>query len=200
MNKNELLDFLYYKKFPEAYRVEDLAQKPKLPLYRYLQALFDGSDWLLEDINGIVLLTDPEKCPDKFLPYLMQSFGLNYSEDIDPKYQRKLLSNVGILFRRRGTSNCVRYLVRVLADMDVEVHYDPDTRYLHITLLPSTMQDFVNMATSKKVITRYLQDFLPYYCKVDYNVVVHPQEMQSIVYHAQYMSSTVTYNVIPEEV
>jgi hypothetical protein len=196
--KEELVDYLYYQKLPEVYRVEDLAQKPKLPFYKYLQSCGAGFDDILDSINGLMFLTDPMNCPDEFLPVLMECFGLNYSEDIEPKYQRKLLSNIGILFKRRGTSNCVKYLVRTLANLNASIDYNPDTRILQVTLLSSTMDDFINMATSRKVITRYLQDFLPYYCNVNYDVIIDPQELQSTIYRAQVITQKTIYYTIPE--
>lgn len=198
LNKGELVEYLYNSKLPELYRVEDTKQKPKLPLYRYLQALFSATDYELDDINGVLLLVDPEKCPDKFLPFLLESFGLTYFEDIDPKYQRRLLNNVGVLFKRRGTYNCVRFLVRALTNLDVKVHYNPDTRVLTITLLADTIESIRNLATSKKVITRYLQDFLPYYCKPTYDAVISPQRMEGVLYHGQFLYKRTDYTVLQD--
>lgn len=184
MEKNQLVDFLYYKKLPVVYQDEDLAQKPKLPLYRYLQALFVGGDSVLEDINNILLLTDPEKCPDKFFPYLVRSFGLQYFEDIPISYQRKLLGNIGELYRRRGTSNCIRYLARVLTGMNAVVDYNQTNLTLTITLIAASINDITNMETSKKVILAYLKDFLPYYVNLAFRAEAGKQVIESDVYHA----------------
>lgn len=198
IEKGQLVDFLYYRKLPQQYVIEDT--KLKYPLYKYLQSVFSGSDDLLQYINDILYLVDVDKVEDKYLPYFLQSFGFKYFEDIDPKYQRKILANIGILRKRRGTSNLVRFIVRVLADMDVEVEYNPDTRVLTLTLKAESINDIMNMATSRKVITRYIQDFIPYYCKVEYEAETVPADIElKHRYSANAVLYQATYNVIPEK-
>lgn len=195
IEKGQLVDFMYYKKIPQQYVTEDT--KLKKPLYRYLQSAFAGSDYLLDYINGMLMLVDPNNVDDKYLPYFLKCFGFKYFEDIDPKYQKKILANVGILRKRRGTHSLAKFLVRVLTDMDVSVEYDPDTRYLTITLKPSTINDILNMDTSRKVITRYIQDFIPYYCRIRYQITVKPQEIDNLTYLGQFITLDMTYNIIP---
>lgn len=198
IEKGQLVDFLYHRKLPQQYVIEDT--KLKYPLYKYLQSVFSGADELLQYINDILYLVDVDKVEDKYLPYFLQSFGFKYFEDIDPKYQRKILANIGILRKRRGTSNLVRFIVRVLADMDVEVEYNPDTRILTLTLKAESINDIMNMATSRKVITRYIQDFIPYYCKVEYEAETVPAEIKlKQRYSASAVFYQATYNVIPEK-
>lgn len=198
IEKGQLVDFLYYRKLPQQYVIEDT--KLKYPLYKYLQSVFSGSDDLLQYINDILYLVDVDKVEDKYLPYFLQSFGFKHFEDIDPKYQRKILANIGILRKRRGTSNLVRFIVRVLADMDVEVEYNPDTRVLTLTLKAESINDIMNMATSRKVITRYIQDFIPYYCKVEYEAETVPADIElKHRYSANAVLYQATYNVIPEK-
>lgn len=198
IEKGQLVDFLYYRKLPQQYVIEDT--KLKYPLYKYLQSVFSGADDLLQYINDILYLVDVDKVEDKYLPYFLQSFGFKYFEDIDPKYQRKILANIGILRKRRGTSNLVRFIVRVLADMDVEVEYNPDTRVLTLTLKAESINDIMNMATSRKVITRYIQDFIPYYCKVEYEAETVPADIElKHRYSANAVLYQAIYNVIPEK-
>ena len=102
MKPEDLLHTLYNRKLPEIYREED--SKIKYPLKRYLESLVEGGfKGAIEDIEGLLLLTDPKSIPESLFPYLCESFGLEYFPDIDVTYQRKFLNNLGELIRRRGT-------------------------------------------------------------------------------------------------
>ena len=99
INSEQLLNHLYYKKLPQVYRDMDKMLKT-YPLKRYLSSLVDGGyAEVLKNAEGILDLVDPEKCPSEFLPYLCESFGLEYFEDMDDTYQRRFLMNIGEILR-----------------------------------------------------------------------------------------------------
>lgn len=204
LTSNSLVDHLYYNKLPQVYRDMDSSLITK-PLYRYLKALSDGGFLeALQGINGLLDLVDPEKCPEEFLAYLCESFGLEYFEDISPVYQRRFLLNVGEIIRRRGTYSCVKFMARVLTNMDVELQYlrgeynEQEGRHLIITLLADTLEQILNMDTSIKVIERYIGTQIPYYIYPHVTSRVKTQVVQSKVYRVNVLSSTLSYNLLPK--
>lgn len=144
------LDYIYNFKLPEVYRTYD---KPLgEPLYRFLQAIFEGgfaplvnkfqygeehdpSDTEKINLGGIenlLELVDPQTCPDSFLPYYCKSFGLEWFPDLAKTpigmanhdyYNRTFLCNVGEIIRRRGTESCIKFIAKVLTGMDVTLSY-----------------------------------------------------------------------------
>ena len=127
MTSSEISDYLYYRKLPQVYRDMDRLQ-PNYPLKRYLTSLVEGGFTdIITSSNDFLSLVDPERCPEEFLPYLCYSFGLEYFEDIDALYQRRLLSNIGELIRRRGTYSGVRFLIRSLTGLECQLSYSRQT-------------------------------------------------------------------------
>lgn len=155
-----LLDLLYNRKLPQVYRDED--KKIGYPLKRYLESLIDGGFCgSIEDIKGVMLLIDPENIPEKFFPYLYESFGLEYFPDIDTVYQRKFLMNIGELIRRRGTFSCVQFLIKVLTGLEAELSCNKDT--LTIVLSAKTLKQVEDIETSMRVIRNFIKTQIPYY-------------------------------------
>ena len=179
LTSQQLLDHLYYKKLPRIYVIEDHRQNNR-PLYRYLQALIEGgyAD-ALRDIEDVTKLVDPEQCPAEFFPHLYESFGFTYFPDIPIAYQRKILANVGELRKRRGTYACVRYLVRVLTGIDVNLtmtHY-VGGKLLTITLIADTLKVVTGLENSFAVVTEFIKFFVPYNLDVLVNSEVRVQSM-----------------------
>lgn len=160
ITSESLLDLLYNKKLPQIYRDED--KKIGYPLKRYLESLIEGGFCgSIKDIEMFMLLIDPETIPDKFFPYLYESFGLEYFPDIDISYQRKLLLNIGELIKRRGTFSSVKYLIKVLTGLESELSFKDNT--LNIVFLARTMGQIDNIDMSMTVIRNFIQTQLPYY-------------------------------------
>lgn len=160
MTPQSLLDLLYNRKLPQVYRDED--RKIGYPLKRYLESLIDGGFCgSIDDIEGVMLLVDPENIPDKFFPYLYESFGLEYFPDIDIVYQRKFLMNIGELIRRRGTFSSVQFLIKVLTGLEAELSYQD--RVLTITLSAKTLGQIEDIETSMRVINNFIKTQIPYY-------------------------------------
>lgn len=204
ITKEQLLNHLYYNKLPQIYRDMDMTLKT-YPLKRYLSSLIEGGYCeALEDIENILTLVDPEKCPKEYLPYLCNSFGLEYFEDIDEIYQRRFLSNIGEVIKRRGTYSCVRFLVRVLTGLNVELKYfrgvfqEKQGRHLVVTLLADTIEQVMNIGTSVFVVERYIQTQLPYYIYPHVASRVTTQEVKTIIFRANAITSHTSYDLVSD--
>ena len=155
-----MLDLLYNKKLPQIYRNED--GSIGFPLKRYLESLIDGGYYVsITDIEGIETLVDPMTVPEEFFPYLCESFGFKYFPDIDIYYQRKFLSNIGELQRRRGTYSSVHYLTKALTGLDSELRYEDGV--LHIIVLAKNVEQINELNSSMEVIKRYIENQIPYF-------------------------------------
>lgn len=156
----KLLDLLYYKKLPQIYRDED--SKIGFPLKRYLESLVEGGyKGAIDDIQDTLYLFDPKAIPKSLFPFLYESFGLEYLPDIDLTYQRKFLSNLGELVRRRGTFSSVHFMIRALTGLESELSCKDNI--LHITLLAKNVEQADSLEPSVGIIKNYIQTQIPYY-------------------------------------
>lgn len=161
ISKTDLFNYLYYTSLPSLYRDRDDGT-----LKKYLEALVDGGyDFLIQGEIGFTDLVNPDRCPENLLPTLAECHGLEYYPTIPSKYYRKMLNNIVELNRRRGTTNCVRYLCRVLTGMEVDLSYTstPSVKTLHIDLKAVTLNDVSNIDLSIKVVGMFIMNFIPYY-------------------------------------
>jgi phage tail-like protein len=171
MKAKEFTDYLYGR-LPNIYRSEDA--KRGLPLYKFITALGtdSGVEYIISKIEGIVGLVDPQKCPDEYLPLLCECFGIEYLEDINKNYHRKLVANIGELIRRRGTYSCAHYLVKALTGLTVTLEMTSHevsgvTRDLFaMNLLVDTVKQIAELENSINVIYNFIGQFLPF--NVDY--------------------------------
>lgn len=178
-------DFIYYQKMPEVYRTFD--EPLGRPLYRYLQALLEGgyADIVYNatkgsrGIDNLLEMIDPQTCPEEFLPIYCKSMGIEWfqdliveREDIDPYYFiRTFLSNVGEIYKRRGTESVVKYVAKVLTSMDVKLRYQriltsrgyTRERLLWIELQAETEEEIAAVSLNSEVIKRFINTQIPYY-------------------------------------
>ena len=179
ITSKDMLDLLYYKKLPQLYRSADATVG--LALKRYLESLIEGGFCAsIEDIEGLLLLIDPEAIPEKFFPYLYESFGLEYFPDIDVSYQRKFLMNIGGFIKRRGTFAGVQFLSKVLTGMEADLSFKDGT--LYIVLLATTLKQLAEVDISMKVIRNYIQTQIPYFVTPDISSRVATQTITSKSY------------------
>lgn len=166
MKVTDFSDFLY-NKLPKVYRDED--QKIGYPLKRYLEALVEGGfAHIIEGVNEFITLIDPDKIPEEFLPHLCNSFGLTYFPDLDSTYQRKFLSNVGEIMKRRGTYAGIHYLAKSLTGLDSELSFIHEYEghqgnFLLISIVSESAKDFDNIEVSMKAIQDYVGYQIPYF-------------------------------------
>lgn len=201
MDSNKLLDYLYNMKLPQVYRSEDFLQKPKYPLLRYLQAISDsGFKEALKEIDDLLFLLDAEKCPEYIVKYYLECFGIEYFEDIPLIYQRRILSGLGELIRRRGTYSCVRYLARLLTSMEVELtREDREGKiYLIVKLIAESAEQVANLSVSANVLNRYLQFWIPFWLNPETVTEIKVQDVNLNTYLGIVTISDKTDDIIPE--
>ena len=192
ITSQSLLDYLYEKKLPQIYRDED--RKIGYPLKRYLKSLIDGGFRdSIEDIKGVMLLIDPETIPEKFFPYLYESFGLEYFPDIEVTYQRKFLMNIGEFIKRRGTFAGVQFLTKVLTGLEAELSLDGNT--LNIVLSARTLSQIESIETSMKVMRNFIQTQIPYFINPKIASRIDTQIIQSKSYSHSAVGSYVFYHI-----
>jgi phage tail-like protein len=199
LEKGRMLETLYENRLPALYRDADA---PKLYLKRYLSAICGGGfDALLSDINGLKDLISPQKTPDAFLPAFLASVGLPFYVDIPLAYQRKILSQFGELYSRRGTYSGLRYLVRVLTGMECAISYERGqaggiaARRVYVELLATTLEEVASMDVHRKAAERYLSEFLPYYIGVVVSAKLIVQEIRLDSWAIGVVSSEISYNL-----
>lgn len=165
-------DYLY-NRLPKVYRDYDVeierfnveTQKKEtfktLKEYLYSFAL-GGFQPLLEDLEAIINLVDPFKCPSQFLPYLLRHFGLDYIDDIPEKFQRRLVQNVVTLYKKKGTIPAVAFLAKELSGfgVNIEEKSDGSIEFALIKLNAYENED-AELLLAQDVIQRYIHLFLP---------------------------------------
>lgn len=208
-NISPLTDFMYYQKLPEVYRVFD--EPLGKPLYRYLQSMLEGGYADLVNnttkgyrgIENLLELIDPRTCPDEFLPYYCKSMGIDWFPDLITEergtyYLRTFLCNVGEIYKRRGTDSVVRYIAKVLTEMDVKLRYErvfnsdrtTKARILWVELQAHTQEEINKVGISSKVIKRYVDTQIPYYIT---SAIIYMLRFNSLVsrYNANFVISTI---------
>lgn len=192
----KLFDLLYNKKLPQLYRDED--SKIGYPLKRYLESLVEGGyKGAIDDIQRVLLLFDPMAIPENLFPFLCESFGIEYLPDIDVKYQRKFILNLGELVRRRGTFSSVHYMVRALTGLETELHCDGST--LSIVLLAKKLDQVNILIPSMGIIGNYIQTQIPYYITPAFSARVDSGVIESKSYAHSAMCCTKYYQLGKEE-
>lgn len=201
----ELADFLYYKKIPPLYRNADSEVTEKQDLYRYLQSVIQGAfNGTLEQIAALTDLVNPQSCPVEYLPYLYQSFGFPYFEDIGEYYNRRFLASVGELLRRRGTIGGVRYLVRVLTGMESDISYERLTEGTIIGRVLNVFPRFPDVTSLAEIevttytIKRFLELYLPFYIRVNFFPFIEIQHLDTDIYNNVSFANVLTQYILKE--
>lgn len=201
----DLVNFTYTRLPPVVVQKDLEISEERPPLFNFIRSMFMGyidengayktgaGELVLQRINDFTNLIDPEKCPDKWFPYLYESFGLIYNPLIEENrsiynpenpnyvgpyngqvfYHRKFLSNIGALLKRRGSKAGLRFLVRVLTGFEFHYLYhrgyldeaDESTygRHVTINLVVDSAEKALELENSKRVIEQFLTPFLPHY-------------------------------------
>lgn len=162
-----------YNRLPKVYRDYDVeierlnveTQKKEtfktLQEYLYSFAL-GGFQPLLEDLEAIINLVDPFKCPSEFLPYLLRHFGLDYIDDIPEKFQRRLVQNVVTLYKKKGTIPAVAFLAKELSGFGVNIEEKSDGSIEFALIKLNAYEDEdAELLLAQDVIQRYIHLFLP---------------------------------------
>lgn len=169
-------EYLYFR-LPKVYRDYDVEiervvegeVKVFKTLQEYLYSFAEGGfQPMLEDLEAIVNLVDPWKCPSEFLPLLLRHFGLDFIEDIPEKFQRRLLQNIVVLYKKKGTIPAVAFLARELSGFDVIIE---ETQRGNIEFALIKLNAYENedaeLLLAQDVVQRYIHLFLPTKAKAE---------------------------------
>ena len=187
-----------FSKYPNVYR--DMDSNRLLEKFTY--ALTDPAVPLIEKIERMYELLSADDCPDEVVHTFYSNFGGEFYAGISLEYQRKFLLNVMDVIKRRGTFECVRYLVSATTGLNVELMYLEDgvdargwvRRILRVTLLARTLDDSRNMDTSIAVVTELLKGQLPFYLTADIRTRIDTQFLQSKSYSHSVVGSYKFYD------
>lgn len=162
-----------YNRLPKVYRDYDVkierknADTQKIETFKTLEEYLrsfalGGFQPLLEDLEAIINLVDPLKCPAQFLPYLLRHFGLDYIDDIPEKFQRRLVQNVVTLYKKKGTIPAVAFLARELSGFGVTIEEKSDgTIEFALVKLNAYEDEDAELLLAQDVVQRYIHLFLP---------------------------------------
>jgi P2-related tail formation protein len=192
-----------YNLMPEIYRTEDA--KHSYVLKKYIDAVIEGGyGHLVEKLNSFTGITNAETCPENLFPYLFESRGLTYQKSINIKYQRKILANLGELNKRRGTYASIRYLVKALTNLEIEMENEKlssgghiTTRNLHIRLLVDSLKQVVDMENSVLVVQNYIKSQVPYNITPLVVAAVKVQVLENEMYRGTAISYGKSYVLTP---
>lgn len=187
LTSKELVHYLYEMKLPQVYRDKD--SELGYPLRRYLEALIEvGSYEFVDRLSVFDVLSDI------FLPYLCESFGLDFFKDMDKSYQRKFITNIGEIIQRRGTYSFVHFIVRVLTGLSAELYLE-GTSVLHITLLANDLEQLNSIDLSMEVVGRYVKGHIPYYIIPKFSSKINTQVIKSKSYAHSVVGSYKFYTI-----
>lgn len=154
---SRLSDYLY-NRLPKIYRTFDTSEQLK----RYLETLTEaGLDLVMAETIGLENLIDANKCPSKFLPYLCETFGIEYQPDIPEMFQRRFLKNCVELYKKKGTKTAIKFLARELSGMSADVSIEEGEVKIVLVKLNAFEEDEQELLVAQDVIQRYLKEFVP---------------------------------------
>lgn len=101
-----------YERLPDIYRSRDIEENINYTLKKYLGVLQEELNTLGKDTIALENLYDLEKCPKEFLPIISKMLGYDYIDEVNEGVQRKILSALFYLYKRRGTKQVLEYIAR----------------------------------------------------------------------------------------
>lgn len=158
-----------YGTLPQMYRTDDA--DVEYALKRYLQSLADGGyTTVLEGINGLLDLKDPDKVPSNLLPILFKSYGMEIFNGIPEVYLRKLLPLISELYKLKGSITDVEYLTSIVSGVKVDVVLDDDYSNNHKMEIKLEMdyeaEDKNEGLPDRDQLRRIVKEFVPFFCNV----------------------------------
>lgn len=153
-----------YNRFPPKYREDDVREN--LALQRYLQSAGDGGfKFVIEDVNGLTDIINPDKIKAEHLPILFEHYGMEVFNGIPEQYLRYLLPKLSEIYSMKGSLNSVDYVCTSLSGIKTvtSVSYDEgDNPLVTVKLeMDFNIGEFVPDTTQ---LHRILEKFIPFYC------------------------------------
>lgn len=121
---NKKIDFgdYLYNRLPEMYRREDAKDGIDFALKRYLEVLDKGGLQLLfSELLTLYDLFNVDTCPKEVLPLISRLLGYNFIDEVDELMQRKIVSNLVELYKRKGTKSVINFITREFTHFDTKV-------------------------------------------------------------------------------
>lgn len=161
---NEEYGLKLYNRFPPKYREDDIGEN--FALKRYLESLADGGfKFVIDDINGITNLIDPDNIDAKLLPILFEQYGLEIFNGIPENYLRYLLPKLGEAWSMKGSLSVIEFITSSLSGIKTttEVVYDEeDNPLIEIRLeMDFNIGDYF---PETEQFNKIIKNFLPFYC------------------------------------
>ncbi len=155
-------------------------------------------------IKDLVELVNPLTCPEELFPFLYESFGLTYFNDIDIAYQRRFLNNIGFMNRIKGTITEANFICSILTNMKNDAWYEKDfetgDRYLRIILYADNIEDIKNIKTSGNIVQRFLKTRIPFYLEPLVSVQVRGEILVNQKHFAEKLVISKGYTLYEKEV
>lgn len=148
-----------YNRFPPKYREDDVDQN--YALKRYLESLSDGGySPVIEEINGITDLVNPEKVDAKLLPVLFQQYGLPIFKGIPESYLRYLLPKLGEAYEQKGSITSIEFVTSALAGVKVVIEVNGMELNIKFEMDYNTIDSYF---PDEEHFGRIFDKFLPFY-------------------------------------
>lgn len=139
-------------------------------LKRYLQVLSDGGySFVVDELNGILNLNDPERTPSEVLGILFEQYGLPLFNGIPEVYLRKLLPILGDLYARKGATTVIEYLTSIISDVKTDIVISPDflnDYHIDLKLEMDYDQTGARDLPDREQLLRIIKEFLPFFIEV----------------------------------
>ena len=124
-----MIDFTkyLYECLPAIYKLEDVYQGDVLQ--RYLDVLGFAMNLLCNETEDIKKLYDVDHMPIQFLKHYASIFNFPIYSGMPEYLQRKLLSNMIPIIRRKGTAELIEFISREVTGCDVQIKEGNSTTF-----------------------------------------------------------------------
>lgn len=187
-----------YNRLPALYRTED--SNNNLALKRYLESLSEGGfAKLINEMNGLLNIVDPEKTPHKVLKYLFGQYGVTMFQGVDEKLLRKLLQIISDILARKGSKSTIYYIASILTGCECVINYTIEDG-IYLLKISFEVEDESQLLsdTDKSFLESILKDYVPFYWDIIFDSYIgYNNEIGSIRIDTEYFTSI--YDVKGEE-
>lgn len=187
-----------YNRLPTLYRTEDVNNN--LALKRYLESLSEGGfTKLINEMNGLLNIVDPEKTPHKVLKYLFGQYGVTMFQGVDEKLLRKLLQIISDILARKGSKSTIYYIASILTGCECVINYTIEDG-IYLLKISFEVEDESQLLsdTDKSFLESILKDYVPFYWDIIFDSYIgYNNEIGSIRIDTEYFTSI--YDVKGEE-
>lgn len=152
-----------YGRLPAIYRTED--ENNNFALKRYLESLSDGGyAKLIDEMNGILNIVDPEKTPQKVLKHLFGQYGVTMFQGVDEKLLRKLLQIISDVFARKGSKSTIYYIASILTGCECVINYTIENGVYMLSISFEVENESQLLSENDKAFLQsMLKDYVPFY-------------------------------------